>query len=212
MNINKIALGKAIKSILLEREYNPIHNCHLAACLAQKILAINRVDSKIVGGIASWRVNSIKQDAVYAKRYFGGGQKYRLKPFDFYGGFWLEIGDCIIDYSTFWLPIKMGIIDTIEKRKTLVLWRPDFIWMPKNEMLSLYDICFWIKVGGYYQENVKWDDKFVRRLEFSRKLFLTGNAEHDYHLPLVSDLLEDTLTRYREFNDIKTIPSLQSNR
>lgn len=199
MSINRIALGKAIKSILLEREYNPVHNCHLAACLSQKILAINRVDSKIVGGIATWRVNSIREDAIYAKRYIKGGRKYRWQPLDFYGGFWLEIGDCIVDYSTFWLPMKMGIIDKIEKRKTAVLWHPDFIWMPKNEMLSYHEICFGFNVGGFYQKDEKWDDKFVRRLEFSRKLFLTGDTEHDYHLPLVKDLLDDTLDAYKKF-------------
>lgn len=198
MAINKIALSKAIQSIIRERKYSPVHNCHLIAALTQKILTIYRVESKIVGGHAIWRVNNFALSGVCA-RFFDGG-KFRIDPFGVGSFFWVESNNCIVDYSTFWLPTKMAIIDrNYNNRKTLVMWRPDFIWMPKDKMLSWYDVTHGMKMGGHYRPEKGWNDKFVHRLEFTRKLFFNGDPEHDYHLPLISDLLEDTLQRYREF-------------
>lgn len=196
MSINKIALGKAIKSVIIERKYSPVHNCHLIAALAQKILTIYKVESKVFGGFAVWRVNVYEFNGIYAQRFNG---KHSVQHFMRLGSFWLEVNECIVDFSTFWLPIKMIILDSVEKRKTLIQWCPDFIWMPKTQMLSLHDVTHGMKLGANYERIKSWDDQFIRRLEFSRKLFLNGDAEHDYHLPLVSDLLEIALKKYREF-------------
>lgn len=187
MSIDRLALSSSIKYIMNTCKYDPEHNCNLIASIAQKILKHYGIESELIGGYSAWRVNTFDDNAVYAGNYYR--HPYKSNDFRLFGNFWLEVDDNIVDFSMFWLPNKFITLDRINMRRTVIDWCPPYLWIPKSELLTIHQLRYANKIGGYYER----DDTFFRRIELVSKMI--NLTEKDYNVPVVQPLLFDMVLK-----------------
>jgi hypothetical protein len=196
MSIDRAKFAKSLQQVIKATVFN-CGNCQAVAVLAQECLSRLGQPSRLCAGYAGWRVHP-NDPAATIVHHPDTSDIYRhtssltevMEPgksnwFD--GHVWLEIDQHIVDFTLFQIPIKMARADAADGRKTLISWKPDYLWIPKTQLLSLKKIINGYQTGAYYQKDLSvmrslaknppsFDDDFVQSIVEAYKLELLGHA------------------------------------
>lgn len=117
-------------------------DCVLYAQVGAEVLRRSGLDAIAVVGTASWRVGPGDGDIVsHLTGLLAPGAKAGT-PLGFddvqSGVFhaWVQAGDDVIDFSTATLRHKAKLLDDMDGGKTQVDWAPDFVWMPRDRVMT----------------------------------------------------------------------------
>ena len=128
-----------LQLLVIKLGIDPNHFCGGTSHLTSEVLKRSGIKTTFCYGYAAWRVNDFDAQAVYVN--------YEN---DFINHIWLETEELVIDFNTFWLDSKFRELDKTTGRKTIINWKPDYIWMRKDELLSKDVLLNEMKVGAYY--------------------------------------------------------------
>jgi hypothetical protein len=120
-------------------------DCYVHATIAQAILAKLGVEAKLVAGYAAWRVGNGDSDVILHAPAPGmvaqpGGIAYHV---------WLEVGNKILDLTTYQLREKAAQLDELDGGSTHVTWCPIYLFVFKKSVSSLRDVTQ-LGAGLYY--------------------------------------------------------------
>ncbi|MFZ4856068.1 MAG: hypothetical protein ACOYL3_06695 [Desulfuromonadaceae bacterium] len=108
----------------------PGQDCYQRAVFAQSLLTKLGVDAKLVVGFTAWRIGNGDGDVIaHHPTSVGHGAGFMFHA-------WLEIGNNILDFTTYQLRLKAAMIDAIDGFKTNVVWCPEYLYVPKTSVSS----------------------------------------------------------------------------
>lgn len=154
MSLNHSAFSRAIQKVVAAHSPNPTKDCQYIAVIAQDALKRLGIKSRLVAGYAGWRVDSLDAGAVSVHHPSINKIYESNDPNGFWGHVWLEVDQCIVDFTTFQIPFKINRLDSIDGRKTTITWKPDYLWLPKTQLLSLHKLINGFKTGAYYEKDL----------------------------------------------------------
>lgn len=124
-------------------------DCYLHSALAQNLLAHLGFEPRLTVGHAAWRVNNAGPDTIVHLPLPDmppqpGGIAYHV---------WLELGDYLLDYTTYQLRQKVASLNALDGGTTKVRWNPPYLFVPKSSVSPLRDVIQ-LRVGLYYYARV----------------------------------------------------------
>lgn len=126
-------------------------DCYIHAAIGQAILARLGVESTLVAGYSAWRCGRSPGDVIVH-----GPVPNIPAQTGFAYHVWLEINEeNILDFTAYTIRLKAAALDKLDGGKTNVIWCPDFIYLPKSAVISLYDVIQFLPGQSYYERVVK---------------------------------------------------------
>ena len=140
-------LAGAIRKLAIAASDKFGADCYVHAAIAQAVLARLGVEASLVVGYAAWRVGEGDSDIIMhapAPNMVDqpGGVIYHV---------WLEIGDKILDLTTYQLAEKARQLDLLDGGCTTVNWCPEFLFVDRDSRSKLRDVIH-LGTGLYYYE------------------------------------------------------------
>lgn len=133
--LNKNFFAAAVKKLHTAASVQLGNDCISHAELARLALKQLGIDSTLVIGYAAWRVDGKDGGAVvghHPKTSQAFLNVEAISPNAMIYHVWLEVGDDIVDFTTYQLPDKARRMDEIDNHKTPVSWTPDYLWVNKK--------------------------------------------------------------------------------
>lgn len=159
--INKNAFAAAVRKVTMATTQAPTTDCQFIAIVARDAMNRLGIEPRLLAGYAAWRVDGHDAGAVVANHPSINNKRYCSNIENgFAGHVWLEHDNHIIDFTTFQLPFKIKQLDSIDGKRTSITWRPDYLWFPKKELISLRNVINGYQPGAYYEK----DYSLMRRL------------------------------------------------
>jgi hypothetical protein len=142
-------LSSAIRRLAKAASANQGSDCYIHATIAQALLSRLGFESILVVGYAAWRVGPGNSDIImHAPTHCmvpqEGGLAYHV---------WLEVGDRILDLTTYSLREKAGNLDQLDGGHTTVDWCPDFLFVEKNTVSPMDDVRM-LEAGMYFYSRI----------------------------------------------------------
>lgn len=147
VDIPRLALAMRKLAIAASGHYGA--DCYVHAALPQVILAEQGVKSRIKIGFAGWRVGNGDGDVVMHRPVPGmipqpGSGAYHV---------WLEVGQFLLDFTTYQLRDKAVQLDALDGGHTTVEWCPDYLFVPRKSVSGFWEVTN-RGAGLYYYEEV----------------------------------------------------------
>jgi hypothetical protein len=142
-------LSSPIRRLATAASGNQGSDCYIHAAIAQALLSRLGVEAKLAAGYAAWRVGDGNSDIIMHAPVAGmvpkpGGLAYHV---------WLQIGDYILDLTTYSLRSKAGNLDKLDGGHTTVDWCPDFLFVEMGSVSSMGDVRM-LEAGLYCYSRV----------------------------------------------------------
>lgn len=135
-------------------------DCYLHADLGQLLLADLGIQSRPVVGFAAWRVGSGDGDVIGHTPHTPGYLPAEGQGFAYHS--WLEIGDLILDFTTYQFRKKAADLDAADGGRTSVSWCPDYLLLPKTDVRTYKDVAQAPDAGAAHYEARLGLDVIVR--------------------------------------------------
>jgi hypothetical protein len=138
-------ISSALRRLATAASGNLGSDCYIHAAIAQEILNRLGVSSKLVAGYAAWRVGSGDGDVILHAQLphmlpQPGSVAYHM---------WLEVGNHLIDFTTYQLRHKALQMDRLDGGSTTVKWCPDYLAVPKKSVSTLRAVIQ-LRAGMYF--------------------------------------------------------------
>jgi hypothetical protein len=142
-------LSSALRRLATAASGNFGSDCYIHAAIAQKILGRLGVESQIIVGYAAWRVGNGDSDIILHAPLPNmppqpGGVAYHV---------WLELGNHLLDFTTYQLRDKAAHMDKLDGGTTTVQWCPAFLFVLKSSVSPLHNVIQF-RAGLYHYVRV----------------------------------------------------------
>ena len=166
---------------------SPGQDCYPRAVFAQSLLTRLGVDAKLVVGFTAWRIGNGDGDVIaHHPTSVGHGAGFMFHA-------WLEIGNNILDFTTYQLRLKAAMIDAIDGFKTNVVWCPEYLYVPKTSVSS-YNLVRDKHAGLYHYKHDASTEAMCRSAakpaesaEIEKLWWIYQNPNAQVHVLLSSD-------------------------
>lgn len=149
--VRLVTLFNAVRAVI-----SAVTSAHTADCLlyatvtAAALGYLGIVGAEARMGSSMWRIGAGDGDViVHAIEVqgpkFGPAVASHALPFHA----WVEVDDTIVDFTTWTLPAKARILDSLDGGTTSVEWCPDFLVAPVSSSHSLRDVQCGLDAGLY---------------------------------------------------------------
>lgn len=151
------AVSSALRRLATAASGNLGSDCYIHAAIAQKILYRLGVESKLVVGYAAWRVGGGDSDVILHAPLPDMPVQDGAAPYHV----WLEVGNKILDFTTYQLKAKAAHMDMLDGGKTDVAWCPDYLFVPKSSVSPIQKVIQ-LRAGLYcYARNTALEAKII---------------------------------------------------
>lgn len=151
-------LSSAIRRLATAASERFGSDCYIHAALAQAILARLGVESTVVAGYAIFRVGPGNSDIIMHAPSPG----MIPQPVGITYHAWLEIGDYILDITTYQIPAKCAQLDELDGGTTVATWYPDYLFVPRRSISLMHDVIQ-LTAGLYrYEQNTEVEAIILR--------------------------------------------------
>lgn len=149
-------LSTAFRKLFASAAASPGRDCLLYASLGQALIRKLGADARIVAGHAAWRVGPNDGDMITHASSGAGWTGFHQMGDQtmFLGHAWLEIGDRILDLTTWQLPLKAKMLDEMDGGSTQVEWRPDFLFVEKSAVSGFAEARQSAHSGAFYYQAI----------------------------------------------------------
>ena len=125
-------------------------DCYLHMELGHILLGDLGMDSRRVLGFASWRVGPGEGDVLSYRPGAHGLTASIPKALPYHA--WLDVGNVIVDFSTYQFKFRAKQLDAADGQRTTVDWCPGFLMIPHAEVRSHPQVQQAIHSGLAYYE------------------------------------------------------------
>ena len=109
---------------------------YIHAAIVREILAQIGFESHVVVGHAAWRVGPGDNDVILHAPMPGMVIQANALPYHV----WVEMDGALLDVTTFQLRLKAEQLDAQDGGQTIVVWCPDFLFVPKSSISPLKNV------------------------------------------------------------------------
>jgi len=142
-------ISSALRRLATAASGNLGSDCYIHAAIAQEILNRLGVSSKLVAGYAAWRVGKGDGDVILHAPLQNMTAQQGAVPYHV----WLEVGNHLVDFTTYQLRYKASQMDKLDGGSTTVKWCPDYLSVPKKSVSTLRAVIQ-LRAGMYfYKQN-----------------------------------------------------------
>ncbi len=131
-------------------------DCYMHAAISQEILNRLGLTATIVVGCAAWRVGSGDGDVIVHAQLPHMPPQPKAVPYHV----WLEVGNHLIDFTTYQLRRKAVQMDKLDGGTTTVTWCPDYLAVPKKSVSSLHAVIQ-LRAGMYFYHQDEALEKLI---------------------------------------------------
>lgn len=131
-------VGAALRKLATSASAQLGGDCFFHAEMGRTLLSDEGVESRLVVGYAAWRVGHGDSDVIAH-----GGSSKGLLPEGVTGltyHAWLEVGDCVIDFTTYSLRLKAQQLDDLDGGNTTAEWCPEYLMIRRSACLSFNEV------------------------------------------------------------------------
>jgi hypothetical protein len=138
-------ISSALRRLATAASGNLGSDCYIHAAIAQEILNRLGVSSKLVAGYAAWRVGDGDGDVILHAPL----PNMPSQPESVAYHMWLEVGNQLVDFTTYQLRYKSSQMDKLDGGSTTVKWCPDYLSVPKKSVSTLRAVIQ-LRAGLYF--------------------------------------------------------------
>lgn len=143
-------------------------DCYMHAALCHALIEKLGVSTRLTIGFAAWRTGNGDSDVIShaphnPKDHTWINQLARLTPdmqMQVPCHAWLELGDRILDFTTYQLKQKAAMLDAMDGGKTQVDWAPDYLWVSKSTCSTMNQVTQ-ESMGQYWYQRVEPLERFM---------------------------------------------------
>ncbi|MBW4054503.1 MAG: hypothetical protein HIU83_03690 [Proteobacteria bacterium] len=141
-------ISSALRRLAIAASSNFGSDCFMHVTIARELLTRLGIETTLVCGYAAWRVNIHDPDIVIHAPL--PDTPLPLGSFPYH--MWLEIDDHLLDFTTYQLKHKIGYLNQLDGGTTTCLWCPDFLFVSKKTISSLWDVIQ-LRTGMYFYQH-----------------------------------------------------------
>jgi hypothetical protein len=140
-------ISSALRRLAIAASGNLGSDCYIHSAIAQTMLARLGVTATLVAGYAAWRVGSGDGDVILHAQLPHMPPQPRALAYHV----WLEVGNNLIDFTTYQLRHKALQMDKLDGGTTTVTWCPDYLVVPKKSISPLRAVIQ-SRAGKYFYQ------------------------------------------------------------
>lgn len=159
-------ISSALRRLAIAASGNLGSDCYIHAAIAQTMLARLGVSSKLVAGYAAWRVGNGDGDVILHAPL----PNMPSQPGSVAYHMWLEVGNHLIDFTTYQLRYKALQMDKLDGGRTNVTWCPDYLAVPIKSISPLHAVIQ-LRAGKFFYKQ----DRAIENVIISAAQPLDGN-------------------------------------
>ena len=149
-------ISSALRRLAKAASENIGSDCYIHAAIAQTMLARLGLSSKLVVGYAAWRVGKGDGDVILHAPLPNmppqpGAVAYHV---------WLEVGNQLVDFTTYQLRYKARQMDKLDGGSTTVKWCPDYLAVSKKSITPLRTVIQ-LRAGMYFYHQDEALEKLI---------------------------------------------------
>lgn len=150
-------ISSALRRLAIAASGNLGSDCYIHASIAQSLLARLGVSSNLVAGYAAWRVGNGDGDVILHAKL----PNMPPQPGAIAYHAWLEVGNHLIDFTTYQLRSKALQMDKLDGGTTTVTWCPDYLYVPKKSVSPLRAVIQLRAGMFFYQQDTALENAIV---------------------------------------------------
>lgn len=160
--LDRDAFARAVRKLFTAAGTAPGVDCLQHAVIAQAALKALGIEAQLRAGYAAWRVDGVASNAVVAHHPKGTAIPGPDNEFMYHA--WLQVGQDLVDFTTYQLAEKVRQMDAADGQHTPVSWVPEYLWVPAKSGASFADVRDGRQAGLYhYKRDLAVEGK-VRRI------------------------------------------------
>ncbi len=161
----------------LDPDITSTDSCIEYAAIINLILKELGIESSIILGYAAWRIGKKAHDVI-------SHSPECVTVIEGTGGnnihSWIEIENKILDFTTYQLKQKAQELDMVDGFVTNIKWCPNYLFVPKSNLLSIKKVTDSYKIGVFgYQKVQKIEANKIENSEESTRYFNIANEIKD---------------------------------
>ena len=149
-------ISSALRRLATAASGNLGSDCYIHAAIAQEMLTRLGMTAKIIAGYAAWRVGNGDGDVILHAPL----PNMPSQPGSVAYHMWIEVGNHLIDFTTYQLRHKAIQMDKLDGGSTTVKWCPDYLSVPKKSVSPLHAVIQ-LRPGMYFYKQDTAIEKLI---------------------------------------------------